>query len=72
MRHTHWRDGGSDWEQAQLPPGDGVVDFDGTLRGLDEAGYDGAYSVEYIDRFPNGGVPNIRAMKRILDEHAGA
>ncbi|GIX07017.1 MAG: hypothetical protein KatS3mg115_1420 [Candidatus Poribacteria bacterium] len=68
VRHTHWRDAGTDWSQAQVNVGEGVVDFEYALRGLRAAGYEGAYSVEYIDTFPNGGVQNIQAMKTLLEE----
>jgi sugar phosphate isomerase/epimerase len=66
VRHTHWRDSGYDWEHVQMPVGQGKVDFGRILKGLRQAGYQGAYSVEYIDTFPNGTRQNVLAMKRML------
>lgn len=68
VSHTHWRDSGDVWEQCQVPVREGVVDFASVLKSLYETGYRGAYSVEYIDTFPNGGERNILTMKRLLDE----
>ena len=67
VRHTHWRDGGDAWERCQLDVGTGLVDFDGIIEGLRNEDYGGAYAVEYIDTFPNGGRRNILAMKRVLE-----
>jgi len=69
VKHTHWRDSGNDWEQAQLPVGDGVVDFEAAITALQASGYDGSYAVEYIDTFPNGGERNIEAMKQVLEDN---
>ena len=69
VAHTHWRDGGESWDQAQLPVGKGVVPFREVLNKLADAGYSGAYSVEYIDTFPNGGEANILRMKEILNKN---
>jgi sugar phosphate isomerase/epimerase len=62
-RHTHWRDSGRSWERVQLPVGEGDVDFEGVVRGLRAAGYRGAFSVEYIDTFPNGGPGHVVEMR---------
>lgn len=66
VRHTHWRDSGFSWGEVQQSVGEGSVDFARVVAGLREAGYDGAYSVEYIDTFPNGTRENIVGMKRLL------
>jgi len=66
VRHTHWRDAGYSWSEAQLPVGAGSVDFARVVAGLRSVGYDGAYSVEYIDTFPHGTRENILEMKRVL------
>jgi len=72
VRHTHWRDSGNHWDRVQMPPGKGLVDFPCIIRGLKEAGYKGAYSVEYIDTFPDGTPENILAMKSLLEKHIPA
>lgn len=48
--------------EAQVPPGEGDVDFAAVLRRLDQLGYDGVLSVEYFD-LPEYGWPcdDVRA-----------
>lgn len=48
-RIVHLRDAGNSPDKILVPPGEGIVDFDGLLRGLVQAGYAGPLSVEYID-----------------------
>lgn len=48
-RIVHLRDAGNSPDKILLPPGEGVVDFAGLLRGLVASGYTGPLSVEYID-----------------------
>ena len=68
VRHTHWRDSGDDWDDLQLAVGSGSVDFSGLIQGLQEEGYSGPYSVEYMDTYPNGDHENITAMKSTLEK----
>ena len=42
--------------EAQVPPGEGDVDFAAVLHGLEDVGYEGALSVEYFD-LPEHGWP---------------
>jgi hypothetical protein len=42
--------------EAQVPPGQGDVDFGAVLAGLDAIGYDGVISIEYFD-LPEHGWP---------------
>ncbi|MBT3269224.1 sugar phosphate isomerase/epimerase [Candidatus Poribacteria bacterium] len=67
VQNTHWRDSGTSWDQCQQPLGEGVVDFDHCFSALAAVGYDGVYSVEYIDSFPNGGIAQVEAMQRLLE-----
>ncbi|MDE2815842.1 MAG: sugar phosphate isomerase/epimerase [Chloroflexota bacterium] len=46
---VHLRDAGSTPDKILVPPGQGIVDFSGLLRGLTQIGYAGPLSVEYID-----------------------
>lgn len=48
-RIVHLRDAGNSPDQILVPPGEGIVDFAGLLRGLVQSGYAGTLSVEYID-----------------------
>ncbi len=48
-RIVHLRDAGNSPEKILVPPGEGIVDFAGLLRGLVQSGYAGPLSVEYID-----------------------
>ncbi|MFB6135734.1 MAG: sugar phosphate isomerase/epimerase family protein [Halobacteriaceae archaeon] len=47
--HVHLRQSGASWAAVQRPPGDGRVDFDRLFDALAGVGYDGHFSVEYID-----------------------
>ncbi|MEO2003825.1 MAG: sugar phosphate isomerase/epimerase [Candidatus Poribacteria bacterium] len=67
VRNTHWRDSGTSWDHCQLPLGEGAVDFDHDLAALKAVGYDGVYSVEYIDSFPDGGINQVELMQRLLE-----
>lgn len=67
VRHTHWRDAGSSWSEVQKPVGEGNIPFARVIAELKNAGYRGAYSVEYIDTFPHGTRENIFAMKQVLE-----
>ena len=68
IRHTHWRDSGADWDELQLPLGNGRVAFANLIQGLQEGGYLGNYSVEFLDTYPNGTPENILAMKSSLEK----
>ena len=46
---VHLRDAGNSPDKILVPPGEGIVDFAGLLRGLVQSGYAGPLSVEYID-----------------------
>ena len=46
---VHLRDAGNSPDKILVPPGEGIVDFAGLLRGLVQGGYAGPLSVEYID-----------------------
>lgn len=48
-RIVHLRDAGNSPDKILVPPGEGIVDFAGILRGLLQSGYAGPLSVEYID-----------------------
>ena len=48
-RTVHLRDAGNSPDKILVPPGEGIVDFAGLLRGLVQTGYAGPLSVEYID-----------------------
>jgi sugar phosphate isomerase/epimerase len=52
VRHVHLRDAGQDWAHIQVPAGSGRVDFGAIVRGLDAAGYEGKFAIEYIDSLP--------------------
>lgn len=67
VRHTHWRDAGNSWSEVQKPVGKGDVPFARIVEGLKNAGYQGAYTVEYIDTFPHGTRENVFAMKQLLE-----
>ena len=49
VRHVHLRQAGSGWAEIQRPPETGRLDFEDTISMLQEVGYDGAVTVEYID-----------------------
>lgn len=46
-RHVHLRD--ADRDQMQVPFGSGAVDFDWVLGALKDQGYDGHFSIEYLE-----------------------
>ncbi len=48
-RIVHLRDAGNSPDKILVPPGEGIVDFAGLLRGLAQSDYTGPLSVEYID-----------------------
>ena len=52
VRHVHLRDAGEDLAHLQVPAGSGRVDFGALVRGLDAAGYEGKFAIEYIDSLP--------------------
>ena len=61
-RIVHLRDAGNSPDKILVPPGEGIVDFAGLLRGLVQSGYAGPLSVEYID---------TRVSPEAYDDHVG-
>lgn len=58
VRHVHLRDAGfGGWQEIQVAPGKGAVDFVGVRDALRSAGQHPTFAVEYIDTIPvgNGG-----------------
>ena len=56
VAHVHVRDAGTGgWQQIQVAPGMGQVDFPAVVRCLCGVGYSGAYAEEYIDTLPVAG-----------------
>lgn len=53
VAHVHLRDAGrAGWDQIQMAPGQGDVDWDAVLTALRQAGYAGALAAEYLDTLP--------------------
>jgi len=48
---TGFRAAGTTWDQIQMPWGQGPIDFDAIVRGLEAAGYKGFYVTEYLEGF---------------------
>jgi sugar phosphate isomerase/epimerase len=72
--HVHIKDAAGTPEKYEFPPlGTGRVDFEGVLRGLGEAGYDGFVSIEYeANAFGYPGEPReiARESRRFIEEIA--
>lgn len=49
VKHVHLRDCGRQWEQIQLPFGEGLLDIGLWAGKLRSVGYEGVVAVEYID-----------------------
>ena len=49
VAHVHLRQAGDGWENVQVSPNDGKIDFEELLTGLEKTGYEDVVSVEYID-----------------------
>ncbi|MBT4816952.1 MAG: sugar phosphate isomerase/epimerase [Lentisphaerae bacterium] len=57
---THFQDNHNEGKDEHLPPGQGTIDWDGTISALDEVGYQGMWMVEISD-CPPGREPDAAA-----------
>lgn len=49
VQGTGFRAGGMSWDTIQMPWGEGPIDFAGIVAGLEAAGYQGFYVLEYLE-----------------------
>jgi sugar phosphate isomerase/epimerase len=65
VAHVHLRSAGDDWSTIQLPAGSGNLSEPDLVARLRATGYDGAFSVEYVDTIP--GVDHVLEARRMAD-----
>ena len=67
VAHVHLRDAGAGgWDEIQVWPGRGSIDFALVAAALRQAGYAGTWAVEYIDTLPVRGGPGAAAAAATL------